>query len=85
MATLMETLKMEEFSDIAELCVNLNFGIPTFIEQQQEDLIILQDMLKKKMNSLRKFRLVINCIFEELIITNIHYKHITDLMNIHIS
>ena len=79
LAALMETLKIVEFADIAEIYINLNYGFPSFAEQQQEDHIFLQEMVKK-MKRLKRFKLAVNCRFIDSVITHIHYKHITDLM-----
>ena len=79
LAKILKILKRVNFDDTVEIFINLTYGSPTFEKQPQEDYKFLQGIFKK-MDSLRKFKLAVNCELQDSVISNIHYKHIDDLM-----
>ena len=70
LAEILKILKRVNFDDTVEIFINLTYGSPTFEEQPQEDYKFLQDIFKK-MDSLRKFKLAVNCELQDSVISNI--------------
>ena len=79
LAKIVEAVKIVNLESIVEIFVNLNYGLPIFGQQLREDYIYIQEMFKK-LCSLKKFKLAVNCKHQDSVITNIHYKHIDHLM-----